>query len=906
MKTNIASALVLSFVCCAAAGFGATTYNRQVHWTGEGDREHPFEDAANWWYYSGNERVNGLPTANDQLYLGSTAYDLVLDDDDVANLGTYFQILCTGTNNVVWNVSTNAELAVRVSRYGTESGGLVKTGAGELTLAAPFNSSFDYDVPIHLKTGLLRLPTYVGKTRPHTQFVYGPTYTDPGTTLVIVNADSDKSQSIFRRIYAYGMITNENASLAQSFSTRTDTDTATAASPSIIAGPMGGKIRFEPYGPVDIVGEANTFPTFNPMSSGSQPEENVVGIMKFGSKGDTSSSIGTSNGLGYTWDSVILKYLGTDETTDKDITWQLHANFTGWAYNRPFGLDGGPHGGAVFTGTWRQYNKYLQRLLLTGSNSVPCVIDTPVTTPYDDNNLCTTNYNYTLYKRGTGVWRLTDKTAAYNYYGNGFSGSIAIEEGTLQAETIVESGGYCSIGTSANLFGDYFGIFDDSKRVNWALSFGMTNELGEAATEGTLEHVGSLHAVASERKTVLLGNARLKNSSTTGYMALADFSARTDGEKTLTLDGVENGLTNVVAEVADGAGVMNVAKDGPGIWALRGNQTFSGDLAVNAGTLLVEAPTNAFTWFRLTVRQTQLHDSIIQFGELGIFDADGNQINKGLQNVPEWAGGNAVADNGRRYLNLEPGMMDYGNYSRQGVTEYNSANTMLKLCDGKADSGGCAYINMRQTDETRPMHYVRLVLRPGADQPVAASYDFCRQNQATARHPVSWMFQGSRDGLSWMTLDDHVLADTTLPNELSWYSDNSAFDATAPHTGYAFNANPAVSSLANARSVSVAPGATLKTEYKNVGKIRALKVSASGAGTIDGFEFADEGTVDFVGDVPAKGAASFQITIANSMTASNIAGWSFTVNGVTDAKREMVFNGQTLSLLPKGLLLIVK
>lgn len=79
-----------------------------------------------------------------------------------------------------------------------------------------------------------------------------------------------------------------------------------------------------------------------------------------------------------------------------------------------------------------------------------------------------------------------------------------------------------------------------------------------------------------------------------------------------------------------------------------------------------------------------------------------------------------------------------------------------------------------------------------------------------------------------------------------------------------------------------------------------------GAGTIDGFEFADEGTVDFVGDVPAKGAASFQITIANSMTASNIAGWSFTVNGVTDAKREMVFNGQTLSLLPKGLLLIVK
>ena len=86
--------------------------------------------------------------------------------------------------------------------------------------------------------------------------------------------------------------------------------------------------------------------------------------------------------------------------------------------------------------------------------------------------------------------------------------------------------------------------------------------------------------------------------------------------------------------------------------------------------------------------------------------------------------------------------------------------------------------------------------------------------------------------------------------------------------------------LASARSVSVAAGATLKT-YDGV-EISKLRVDSAGAGTIDGFAFAANGTID-VTDAPSE-ASFLPGTFVNCSGLENIGGWMLKIDGVENTK----------------------
>lgn len=204
------------------------------------------------------------------------------------------------------------------------------------------------------------------------------------------------------------------------------------------------------------------------------------------------------------------------------------------------------------------------------------------------------------------------------------------------------------------------------------------------------------------------------------------------------------------------------------------------------------------------------------------------------------------------------------------------------------------------------MHrWLLITFRVPDDAPEAAKYDICRHNpDDIARNPWSFMLEGSRDGATWELLHETDGLVAELPEKLHWYSDNSEFQAGVAPTGYAINGNSPVSSLENVRYVSVAPNATLKTVYDNVGKIGALRVDAStGGGTIDGFAFKDSATVDVV-NMPAAGA-TIPLTLEN-VTGFTEADWSLTVNGVDNPKYVLRVTNGGFTVSKRGMTIVVR
>lgn len=101
--------------------------------------------------------------------------------------------------------------------------------------------------------------------------------------------------------------------------------------------------------------------------------------------------------------------------------------------------------------------------------------------------------------------------------------------------------------------------------------------------------------------------------------------------------------------------------------------------------------------------------------------------------------------------------------------------------------------------------------------------------------------------------------------------------------------------LQNVRSVSVASGATLRTQTPVV--ISSLKVNAAGAGTMDGFTFAENGTLNVTAESFAD-SIDLPGTYVNCTGLGNIAGWSLELNGVSSRKfKPVVANGQIRLLL---------
>ena len=552
-------------------------------------------------------------------------------------------------------------------------------------------------------------------------------------------------------------------------------------------------------------------------------------VMKFGMTGEPSS-IGTNGVVEVNVRGGGWGYLGNSETTDKEFRWYPY-QAAGVSYVSML-LDGGAHGGLHFTGHWRpKPGMYgIGSIVLTGSNTVSaCVVDCPIQFDKTKSNDTYTN-PVSIVKTGTGKWRF--KHSKFR----DLLGVFDIQQGAIQADSIEEAGVQSALGFAKTLYVEGYSNNNDdvppaNKRVtDYAIVLGAeaSDSIAGVASEGTLEYTGTNSAYCFTRPYVLDGDARLKNSTSHRFWT-GQVRSRSAGTKTLTLDG-NSANTNLLADITDaGAGAISIAKEGSGTWIVSGTNDIRGDIAVKAGTLILQNINGLpYTWHKWQIRSNYATSTVsdgytgrIRPCEFGLFNSNGARINRDLAYCEE-------------YQDLEPGQAAYATHLKRYGSIYapdtdttsgiSGPPLLTRLFDGKSGLAGIrlAYRTVPTDQKTelvpqvdKPETWLNFMMRLAEGAGEAASWDYSDYYGTTGVEGKTkqWNIKtsalyGSANGANWELLD---LA-SNVPmrdNTARWAFDgrgvpNGHTNCNTIATRVAQNAYPFLDNMAGA--VSVAPG----------------------------------------------------------------------------------------------------
>ena len=815
------------------------------------------------WNSSDSYEESAIPQAGDYVLIpsGKVATNKVVAGDaaSLASFDVFSKLaavkLDTNTSKIVLDIGEGVSLTnyCRITcDAGSRQGRIVKRGLGSLEFGVTNNASA-YNCCLSVEEGLLALPQNITASA----FYLGDVVVSNGATLVASLAGA-------------GDITNRYGSKRFGFNVPNRTSTFSGR---IRRGVMIFPSATSTSGVVvNLTGVESD--TASPVYVSDYA---TLGAAKFGPKG-TVSSIGKISSL-YWRGAGTFKYIGDgeDETDRNFYTWtRTDAPITFDAGSGPFKMTGilgcdADHASEAYG---------MIRLTLTGAGVATNVFaGTMPTWAY-----LGTNYNFHVTKKGTCVWRFADKAQTH-------AGAWTVENGTLQFESLGQRGVACSLGTSTNCLESYTGLIDESKRADWAFA------LGGASTAGTLEYVGTTNVCCTTRPILLKGKGGTLKGSSEKPLIFGGVSSATGENVALTLAG-ETAAMNEIWYVADGEGSTSLVKDGSGTWALCGTNDFSGTVTVKAGTLIVKNLSEFnYDWFRFTIKEryetsTASDRQNVRAVELGIYDAENIRMNGGLTTYASYGS--------KPEGSLPAGMAGYGH---PNMPAENTSRPLSGLFEGGTSlwtqmglPNGEPKIDDDSTWVSVIMHLTNTTAR-------AKTFDVAQRGDAAPYRYKTFSLEGSLDGVHW-----DVLTNVTTSAAVSkWTFANSAVtsDNAAVHTGgglIAGGPEGTANALEGISSVSVAVGARLVAQ--GAATVPGLTVDASGAGTIDGFAFADNGTLDVL-NLPSDGG-TLPGTYVNCTGFENIRNWTFTVGGETTKKYRMSVSGDSICIVPVGMRVIVK
>ena len=804
---------------------------------------------------------------------------------------------------------------------------IVKTGNGEAavngtagryySIALGYMGTFyaDYLCALDVQEGVFRMPVASSGLASTRYAAYGNVSVASGATLYLA-----RYYCMMYRLEGAGTVSGPCSRLRVSEG---------GSRPCVFSGKLTGSIILYFGGIVHLTGTESDYTGQSQIYGNgymNKTQSNgILGIAKFGMKGEVSSI-----GKGDTGQDQLdiqtrdnggsFLYLGTtDEQTDKRFFW--------WYSHRgvPMYFDAGAHGGITFTGHWGSCSSYpaARRLFLGGSNSVPCVLANPFEQPYSS-SAAVSNRCFYITKVGTGTWRFNHHAQRYH------AGVVAVREGTLQYETLWEKGEVCSLGTSMMLYEDY----DDNAAPNASRAVDYAFMLGGAP--GTVPHFdcAGTERVRTTTRPFAISNTVVMSSSGNAVLQIGDIRAADNRTAELVVD-TTNTYNNVIANVRDGNGTLSLRKTGPGSLTLTGGGTsFSGAIAVDEGTLTLLNPDNVpFSWFRLNIKElagntpvgefmsitnnkSKTQQSMANLGEVTLSDANGIRRNIGLVDAAH------VYEIQPGQVSVEAKNSDNWSYWTK-YTGYELYKMFDHLNKGtNAVNLGSFFFAKDRTGSNRipvrghPGTWASLVMRVTNNTPEIASYDLVivyapNQNSTDAnanRVPVVFGIQGSADGVLWENLHDTVGSESqleTMTGNYKYASDPTVSFASGhpetAHVGYLFDhtrTTVAGYSISGNR-VSVEPGATLKAEGAPL-TIAHLAVGALGGGTLDGFAFAADGTLEVAAIPGGFTRLDLPLAFVNATGLENLANWRLTVGGRPCAAR-IVPSADGLSLMRKGL-----
>ncbi len=338
-----------------------------------------------------------------------------------------------------------------------------------------------------------------------------------------------------------------------------------------------------------------------------------------------------------------------------------------------------------------------------------------------------------------------------------------------------------------------------------------------------------------------------------------------------------------------------------------------------------------FSWFRLSIAQLGTNgtantsdDNRWNVRQIGLYDKDGNRLNSGLT----MAEGPTTANNQIRTI--------LGTVPQAGQVGYDAIAAGNKIKATYAGELNLCFDDVYNGD-TAGRNNIYLLTNSGGNLPpnprnrrswipivmhltnAVELHHFDIQTMDNHKHqtPKRLMLEGSVDGVDWHVIFDNATTGEEFPDvstPYNWWLSDGVSASNASHarpagTGFTVSTpyvpdEPSATQFPEGVNVQVLPGATLTTTATN--EIKSLRVDSSGAGTLDGFTFADTGTIDVVfGDgVPRPVVLSG--TYENCTGLENIAGWAVKLNGLRSyGYRAKVQNGN-ICIVPKGMTMSFK
>ena len=565
---------LLSSVALAAGLWLGGAQAKTFYWSGTAA-----DDITDLSKYATNQwgkaiRPEALPRPGDTVYLQENSSYRVTDDT-VAFASALNEIQPRTTCTTILDVSTNCDFGCGIHLWGSSA--VIKRGKGTMRLLADRNIDtqgrhYAYNEPMSVEEGSLILPQ-TGTDR-EKNYVYASFAVAEGATLALPNA---------KNIYVSGGISGGGRIDYLNETEHGILYCGGKASNPPFRGMITGFLEFRPNGAyIAMLTEKNSFTKGVYLHNGS-----TFAVRFFGNADGTPSAFGTStsratvNGAKVGFLCIATAADGP-QTTKRDI-WDWYSENGIWTF------DAGAYGGVTFQGSWRAHfgssGARMKELILTGSNTAECVVETSVTES-------SAGYwgHYYLTKRGTGTWRMSATGAKSR---DRLAG-IGVENGTLRFDSLAERGKASSLGTATNLFGyAYQGLLSAAPpQVDYAIRLGTATDL---AAEGVLEYTGSSDVSVATRPLAVTGRGRLRNAtgrnfSLTGLRSIVPPEGGEMPERsTLTLDGDDPSAANVLRDLTEDAGAppLDLVKEGAGAWTLSGDVAFTGAVTVRGGELAI-------------------------------------------------------------------------------------------------------------------------------------------------------------------------------------------------------------------------------------------------------------------------------------------------------------------------------
>ena len=805
----------------------------------------------------------------------------------------------------------------------SQTGTIEKYGEGELFLAARLKlsttstSPADYQAHLHVFEGTVRL-TEDAETGHQYHTYNSVTIEKPAKVITLFN---DCVWQL-RGLYGDGMITNEASSQCKIYVTD---NSETPGVGGDFAGVVGGNIAFDVRGCVFTLSGTNSTFTGGVGGTTWSGDTPTVRIVDFGQKSRNESSAGKGSvvlGLG-TYPTV---YVGEGQTTDRDF--QL--NYVNSVF------DAGTNGNLVYRGILRRWDatKRNPSLFLTGDNREPCTFAARGLGTGDVLNEfsrtvdgVTEYFNYYFGKRGTGEWYLPFT----GYFQN--TGVLAVENGKLSFETIDQTGQLTSLGYSTRRF-ENKEITHPSTEPQLPYAFLLGSD--KADETGLMECKTNLAQQCTDRPFGLKGRGGFV--ANLGIVKYANVFGIGEGEKTLVLDGTNtlgcevHDIADHLAESADTA-VVSVEKSGSGTWVLGGDQTFTGSLTVNGGTLIVRRPEQIYRRYRLMFMDTLLrNNNVININEIGLFASDGKSQTMNLKRATSYADmkpGECAPGWNRVYVsNYGTGPFDSFELLFDGCRYVSYNNDKGELAKTwHAHNGGYRYAPQTASQYNPnlddPHTWIPIDMYLSADAQPIDHYDAQTAigSGTPGNYPSACQLFASVDGIHWDAVSETNTA-TTSSSTYSWLSTGLTGGLTddttvpfVPKTSYSRNAGfkttktaptKVFSLLENVGPVTVANGATLKYEGAADGApaLSQVKLAADATGSIDGFAFAEDGTFEI--DAMPQGSVSVGVTLPNAKDLANVAKWQVKVGNVLKPNYRVKATADGFTVTKSGLMLYVR